>query len=165
MRRLRSLDSPRCCEGVNTCGYTVPVKGRRGVSGEGGGGEGRLILVFIRPRAAIQSSDFSYVPFACIIFPSFHAAVGAYSRLDAVSSIIASSHSLMFLLLTSFSPESAVAAFVSQSQSVREDPCWIPAFSPLDCNTYRVAHIDFNPASTTSFHCAPHSCHHVPPLA
>ena len=28
---------------------------------------------------------------ACIMFPSFHAAVGAHSRLDAVSSIIASS--------------------------------------------------------------------------
>ena len=25
-RRLQSLDSPRCCEVVNTCGYTVPVK-------------------------------------------------------------------------------------------------------------------------------------------
>ena len=27
---LQSLDSPRCCEGVNTCGDTVPVKGGEG---------------------------------------------------------------------------------------------------------------------------------------
>ena len=28
----RSLDSPRCCEGVNTCDYTVPVKSEGGYS-------------------------------------------------------------------------------------------------------------------------------------
>ena len=45
----------RCCEGVNTCGYTLPVKGRRGVSGQVGGGSFMccsyfcfLFLLFVR---------------------------------------------------------------------------------------------------------------------
>ena len=127
------LDSPRFCEGVNTCGYTVPVKGRRGLGGEeerGGDSNSYMYTctcacacacacMFIRPRIAMQSSG----AIACIIFPSSHAAVGAYPRLDAVSSIIASSHSLTFLLLASFSPESAVAAFVSRLLSLSGDPC------------------------------------------
>ena len=122
--RLQSLDSPRCCEGVNTCDDMVPVKGK-GVWG-GGGGRGQIILVHPSPnRHAIVG--FFMRAIACIMFPSSHAAVGAYPRLDAVSSIIASSHSLIFLLLTSFSPESAVAASVSRSLSV-SGPCFSSPF-------------------------------------
>ena len=113
---------PRCCEGVNRCDDTVPVKGRGEVSG-GGGGMGQILL-FIRLREPpCNRRTFHACHVACIMFPSSHAAVGAYPRLDAVSSIIASSHSLIFLLLTSFSPESAVAASVSRSLSLSGDPC------------------------------------------
>ena len=84
--------------------------------GEGGRGASNSCIHPSPNRHAIVG--FCMRAIACIMFPSSHAAVGAYPRLDAVSSIIASSHSLIFLLLTSFSPESAVAASVSRSLSL-----------------------------------------------
>ena len=84
----------------------------------GGGGGGLPILVFIRLRTAMQSSDFSRRAIACmcIMFPLSHAAVGAYPRLDAVSSIIASSHSPISLVLTSFSPELTLPADIRHAR-------------------------------------------------
>ena len=100
--------------------------------GEGGRGASNSCIHPSPNRHAIVG--FFMRAIACIMFPSSHAAVGAYPRLDAVSFIIASSYSLIFLLLISFSPESAVAASVSRSLSV-SDPCfflggrWVGGFS------------------------------------
>ena len=120
---------------------------------------GQILLVHPSPnRHAIVG--FFMRAIACIMFPSSHAAVGAYPRLDAVSSIIASSHSLIFLLLTSFSPESAVAASVSRSLSV-SGPCFSSPFGKQLSSS-------FTPTAPTSilpprrfFRCAPHPCHHL----
>ena len=79
---------------------------------------------------------------ACIMFPSSHAAVGAYPRLDAVSSIIASSHSLILLLLFDSVPHTtAVPLGIAQCvDPAALDHAGIPGLELLT-NKHSLAHV------------------------